>query len=178
MIEEICRWLPKIITLNDFEGNWEKYNSRLYEIFLNDFVKKDLFFNNKRVQIRAFPKYNNYEHAFIHLTCTFMKNGKEINDREPDIRRCERISWNRKIIENYNCENNCKNCRKIMYYEEYYNNKIRINLLFADVKFKVVLEKREKYYLLITGYYINYEYRLNKEIQKANLFSQQKTPLD
>ncbi len=65
-----------------------------------------------------------------------------------------------------------------MYYEEYYNNKIRINLLFADVKFKVVLEKREKYYLLITGYYINYEYRLNKEIQKANLFSQQKTPLD
>ena len=177
MIEDICLWLPKIITLEMFKGIWEEYNNELYKIFIRDFIINKLYFKNKKVVVRANPKYKNYEHAFIHLTTTSIPNAKDINDRLPDLKRCERLEWNRKIIENYECKNNCPTCKKILYYEEYYKNNIRISLLFPDVRFKVVLEERKDYFLLITGYYINYDYRLNKELKKANLYSKQKTPL-
>lgn len=178
MIAEICKWLPKIVAIDEFGGNWELYNQELYKIFLNDFINNKLYFNNKIVKVRVNPKQNNYEHAFIHLTCVAMQDAKTINDRIPDFRRCERIAWNRKIIENYQCNGSCKECRKILYYEEYYKNNVRIHLLFADVDFKVILEKREKYYLLITGYYIQYKHVLQKEIKKFLLYTKQKTPLD
>ena len=177
-IEDICTWLPPIIKLETFSGDWDKYYKNLYEKFVNDFIEKPLYFNNKIVQVRINPKQNNYEHAFIHLTCETMKDGITLNDRIPDLRRCERIGWNRAIINNYPCTNSCKNCDKILYYEEYYKNTIRISLLFYDVRFKVILEQRENYYLLITGYYIKYDFRLNKELKRAKDYFQQKTPLD
>ena len=76
------------------------------------------------------------------------------------------------------CSDNCKKCRKILYYEHYYKNHVRVNLVFADARFKVILEKRDKYILLITRYYIKSDYMLNKEINRAKLFEKQKTPLD
>ena len=177
-IEDSCKWLPKMIKLEDYNGNWEKYYKNLYNLFVNDFINNSLYFNSKKVNIRTNPKQNNYEHAFIHLTCETMSDGIALNDRMPDIRRCERLGWNRAIITNYPCNNNCNNCKKILYYEEYYKNTIRISLLFYDVRFKVILERRTNYYLLITGFYIKYDYRLNKEYEKVNKFLQQKTPLD
>ena len=51
-------------------------------------------------------------------------------------------------------------------------------MVFADTRFKVILEKRDKYILLITRYYIKSDYMLNKEINRAKLFEKQKTPLD
>ena len=177
-IEELCKWLPKTINIEEFNGIWELYNKKLYEKFINDFITTPLYFKNKQVQIRINPKQDNYEHAFIHLTCETMKNGIGINDRIPDFRRCERISWNRKIIENYPCIYNCDTCKKILYYEEYYKNTIRITLLLYDARFKVILEMRSNYYLLITGYYIKYDSLLEKDKMKAEKFIQQKTPLD
>ena len=173
-----CKWLTPIITLDEYDNNWEKYNDKLYEIFVRDFITNELFFNNKKVCVRINVKQNNYEHAFIHLTCVSTKMSNDPNDRIPDFRRCERLEWNREIIENYICKNNCTNCRKILFYEHYYKNRIRINLVFADVRFKVILEKRKNYYLLITGYYIEFDHTLRKEINKAELFRKQKTPLD
>lgn len=177
-IEDDCNWLPPKIKLEDFDGEWTKYYQKLYDKFVEDFITKPPYFDKKVVNIRVNPKQNNFEHAFVHLTCETMKDGITLNDRIPDIRRCERIGWNKAIITNYPCNNNCQNCKKILYYEEYYKNTIRITLLFYDTRFKVVLEKRKNYYLLITGYYINYDFRLNKELKKVVEFSKQKTPLD
>ena len=122
MIESICKWLPKIIAFEDFKGNWDLYNNELYKMFIYDFITNPLYFNNKEVKVRTNPKQNNYEHAFIHLTYESMKDGINVNDRIPDFRRGERISWNRKIIESYPCIYNCNNCQKVLYFEEYYKN--------------------------------------------------------
>ena len=174
-----CKWLPQIITLEQYKNNWEAYNKELYNIFRRDFIENKLFFKNKIIRIRINPKENNYEHAFIHLTCINNSNNKDDpNNRIPDLRRCERIAWNRKIIENYTCNDTCTNCKKVLYYEQYYKNNIRINLVFVDAKFKVILEKRTNYTLLITGYYMNYNYTIKKEIERANTFAKQKTPID
>lgn len=173
-----CRWLTPLITFEQYGNDWEKYRKKLYEIFIRDFIKNNLYFENRKVQIRVNPKENGFEHAFIHLTCESLDKTGDPNNRIPDFRRCERLEWNREIIENYLCSDNCKKCRKILYYEHYYKNHVRVNLVFADARFKVILEKRDKYILLITGYYIKYDYMLNKEINRAKLFEKQKTPLD
>ena len=98
--------------------------------------------------------------------------------RIPDLRRCERIEWNREIIENSECKKGCNRCKKILYYEHYYKNNIRINLVFVDARFKVIIEGRENYYLLITGYYMEFDNTISKEIKRYNQFNKQKTPLD
>lgn len=178
MNEPYCKWLPPLLKLEDYNGDWNSYNNELYKIFKNDFIENTMLFNKKPIQVRVNPKQNNYEHAFIHITCVTMNGAKNMNDRIPDLRRCERIAWNRKIIENYPCVFECENCYKILYYEEYYKNTIRISLLFYNQNYKVVLEKRKNYYLFITGFYINYNHRLKKEMDKVVKYNKQKTPLD
>ena len=172
-----CLWLSPIITIDQYNNDWNKYNAKLYEIFLRDFIDNELYFETKKVRVRINPKLGNFEHGFIHLTCIGRDSKVDINDRIPDFRRCERIEWNRLIIENYKCANNCKNCKGILYYESYYKNNIRINLVFSEVRFKVILEKRPNYILLITGYYIEYNHTLRREEKRANLYKKQKTPL-
>lgn len=178
MIENICLWLPPIIEFDEYENNWLEYNSHLHNIFLRDFINDKPVFQGKKVEVRINPTDNGVEHAFIHLTCISKDTKADINDRTPDFRRCERIEWNRKIIENYNCLNNCSNCKKISYYEQYYKNTIRIILLFSDVRFKIILEKRKNYFLLITGYYMQYNNVIEKELKKVYKYNQQKMPLD
>ena len=65
----------------------------------------------------------------------------------------------------------------MIYFEEYYKKNIRVYLLFKDVKFLVIIEKRENYNLLITGYYIEYEHSIKKYIKKYEQYKKQKTPL-
>lgn len=173
-----CKWLPKIIELSDYNGNWNNYNDKLYEIFINDFIKNKPEFKGKKVQTRKQPQLGKYEHGFIHLTTVANPDPTDINDRLPDFRRCERIEWNKKIIDNYLCNDLDCNCRKIYYYEQNYKNTVRINLVFADARYKVVLEKRDNYYLLITGYYMEHNYTINKEISRATKYDMQKAPID
>ena len=177
-MEFSCKWLPKIIELSDYEGNWNNYNEKLYEIFLNDFIKTKPKFKGKNIQTRKQPQLGNYEHGFIHLTTIANPDSTNINDRLPDLRRCERIEWNRKIIENYLCNDSSCDCRKIYYYEQNYKSTVRINLIFADVRYKVILERRNNYYLLITGYYMEYDYTIDKEIERAEEYEMQKAPID
>ena len=104
------------------------------------------------------------------MTCESTKLTDDPDDRIPYLRRCERIKWNREIIENYICKYSCDNCKKVLYYELYYKNHIRVNLVFVDARFKVILEKRGNCVLLITGYYIPFDYTINKEIKRSKLF--------
>ena len=178
MKEFNCKWLPNIIELTDYNGNWDEYYSALYDIFLNDFITTKPKFKNKIVQTRKEPRFNQYEHGFIHLTTVSNPDPKDMNDRLPDIRRCERISWNRKLIENHLCNEKVCVCKKIYYYEQKWKNTYRIHLVFPNARYKVILEKRPNYYLLITGYYMEYDYKIKKEIKKTEEFKEQKTPID
>lgn len=172
-----CRWLPEIIECKDL-SKWNEYLDKLYEVFCNDFVERELLFEGKKVNYRKAPKDGKYEHAFIHLTHENVLHASDNpNDRVPDLRRAERIGWNRPIIENYRCQENCELCDGVLYYEQMYKKNVRAYLLFKDVKFLVVLEKRESYILLITGYYLDYDNALEKHIKKFEKYEKQKTPL-
>ncbi len=172
-----CKWLPKIVECKDY-NKWNEYVDILYSIFKKDFIYSKPIFEGKGVNFRKAPMDGKYEHTFIHLTHKdeFHKSS-DPNDRIPDPRRAERIGWNRAIIENYKCNESCKNCEKILYFEEYYKKNVRAYFLFKDVKFLVIIEKRQNYNLLITGYYIEYDNAMEKYIKKYEKYKMQKTPL-
>ena len=160
-MNEKC-WIPEIIPLESYDGNWQKYEDAIYCIFKNDFITSTPQFNGKKVQIKKYPIENEKENAFFHVTCAdFNKN----NERLPDMRRCERIRWIRAFIENYNCDNSkCTDCNGVKIWQEPYKSRTRIHILLEEERYLVILEDRKTYYLLITAYYLDYDHSLEKQL--------------
>ncbi len=168
---EIC-WLPPIIPCENLARRPE-YEDLLYKIFRADFIDSYPYLFNKKVKIRFHPKFQNREEAFYHVTC---KNySTDSTEREPDLRRSERISWVRAFMENHNCrKNEClPDCSGIKLWKEPWKSTYRIHIMLEEEKYVVVAEEREEYCLLITGYYIDYEHSLRKLRQRYERYSRQ-----
>lgn len=168
-----CCSLDETIDFNDYR-DWIIYENKLYSIFKNDFINNRITFNNKIVQIRKHPFVYDKEQTFFHITSKNFSFNDDPNDREPDLRRCERIHWIRPLIElssNIVCG---KNCLKI--WPEEIRGKTRTNILNEQDRFMVVLEEREDYVLLVTAFYINQNHTLRKKLKSYdNYLKMQKT---
>lgn len=182
MCDELnCDWLPKLVLMSDFGNNWEEYYEYLYKSYLKDFKdeKNKPFIFDKEIRTRKHPEIENKDQTFFHITSNkeYSQTDDE-NDRLPDLRRCERIKWPRKIIENYNCNKECPGCKKIKLWKENYRNNERIYILFENFRYIVILEEREEYVLFITAFYIEHEHQLKKQLKKYEKYikDKQKTP--
>lgn len=92
-------------------------------------------------------------------------------ERNPDLRRCERIRWVRAFIENYNCDPKlCEDCEGVKVWCETYKGKKRIHFLLVEEKYMVVIEKRPKYYQLITAFYFDYDNALEKKLKHYDMY--------
>ena len=178
-----CKWLSPINPCKELK-DYKEYEANLYKIFRKMFFDDKVFFKGLQVKVETNPKYLEYEHAFIHLTCkTESPNPKDVNDREPDFRRCERLHWIKSIIEKYPCLENCVNCEGLLLYEEYVNgneNRIRTKIFFPKEQYIIILEKRKNYYELITAFFIDRGFNdrnINKYYKKYNEYKRQGTPL-
>lgn len=166
-IDIICKWLPKLIYLESFDGDWPSYDNSLYRIFKHDFIDNTPTFKGKPVRIRKYPMQGDKEQAYFHVTSVdSSKTSNDPNDRIPDMRRCERILWIRKVIENYDCKENCAGCNGIKVWNKPYKMYQRTHILFQDYKFLVVLEEREDYVLLISSFYIEYGHTLDNKLKE------------
>lgn len=156
-----CNWLPseRNIDLN----NLPEETKKAYKIFCNDFVSSTPYFNGMPVKFRKYPidEKTKRFYAFDHITTRdyehLQGNSTDLTDRNPDIRRIERISWVRKIIEHPNCKpSEFCNCKGVLTWYEEYKKTYRVNLLLYDEYFMVVLEKRKNSdnYTLITAFYL------------------------
>jgi len=163
-MQEVC-WLPELINFSDYNGDWQKYENVIYSIFKTDFIDTAPVFQKSQVNIRRHPMVGDKEEAFIHITHQdYNKDG----ERLPDMRRCERIRWVRSFIENYNCDaTKCSDCDGIKIWENdaQRGTDKRIHLLLEEERYIVVLERREKYCLLITSFYIQYDHELRKKLK-------------
>lgn len=142
-------FLPDLFDFSS--GDWDSYYDDVYTIFYNDFVISSPIFNNKSVYIKKKPMVGNKEQCFFHIT---NYEDYTINDRVPDFRRCERIKWVKKFIINYFCDQHY-DCSGIHNWVQPFMNKNRIYIFSETNRFLVVLEERDKYYLLITAFYIS-----------------------
>jgi len=166
--------LPEIIELGHFNGNWSKYEEYLYKIFLRDFVYSKPLFLAKQVQYRRNPEIEGKIQTFFHITSVNTSSAKDPNDREPDLRRCERIEWIRVMIDHYYYNTGC--CKYIKVWPEEWKNYVRWHLLLPEVRFLIVIEERETYNLLITSFYLEREHQLRKKLKKFEKYEKQKTP--
>ena len=152
-------WLPGLVLLNDYEGNWDRFIGDIYMFFRRDFIENQTIFNGQPVKMKRYPLLNGKELTFWHIT----SEGKVEDSRLPDLRRCERIRWPRPIIENFKDS-------KIKCWRNKKNNDKRIVLWLSDMDYVVVLTERKNYILLWTAYYINYRHtreKLQKEFEAS-----------
>jgi len=88
-------WLPALIHLDDYGGNWERYLESVYGIFHNDFIRTQPKFQDCWVRCRRDPLEFGKEAGFWHCTSC----GEDEMQRTPDLRRMERIQWVRAILD-------------------------------------------------------------------------------
>jgi hypothetical protein len=152
-----CKSLPEIIPLERFQGDYSRYQLFLYSIFLKE-IKTGMVYQGLKITLRSYPKFEDKEDSFYHLTCK-EDYGGITNDRVPDLRRCERLVWLRPTIMTDHILNCGDNCLKI-----YKKNK-RIHLLNDKDRYIVVLEPRKEYTLLVTAFYIEKDHTLSKKMK-------------
>ncbi|OFK58543.1 hypothetical protein HMPREF2811_05490 [Globicatella sp. HMSC072A10] len=161
-----CPKLEKIVELNDYNGNFEKYNDYLYEIFLRDLYNNKLYYNNKSIALRRYPEFNGKQDAFYHLTCKFFENNSD--ERLPDLRRCERLHWIKPGIETNHIAECGKKCFFI--YEKNIRGKNKVHMLNVEDRYLIVLEERKDYYLLSTAFYIDNDKTLERKMKDYNRY--------
>lgn len=160
-MDEIPHWLPNLIFLEDYKGNWSAYIDAVHTSFHDDFVKTKPAFHSIPVFVRYHPAYEGKGATFWHI----VSEGDQESERIPDMRRCERIRWPKSLIENVNYVNIWETIRP------WKNQKQRrINLALSDFSYLVVIAERNKGFDLVTAYPLEKMARREKlrtEFEKA-----------
>lgn len=151
--------LPQIIELSEYGGNYSSYIDAVYEIFLKDFILHKAHFGHHALRMKFHPELQGRAYTFYHIT----HEGKDENERIPDLRRCERIGWPRPCVEN--TENwNLKFWRQG---RQRSANRVCIYLeVEDDYDYFVVLEVRDTYVLLWTAFVSMYKHETRKKLKE------------
>jgi len=158
-------WLPELINLSEYSGNWEIYLEALYAIFRCDFITGRTYYQGSLVNLLKPEISEGKEATFWHI----ISEGKIEEDRIIDIDRCKRIRWPKPIIVKSDTD-------KILCTWESQRgreNRILIRLTFLEDDYLVVLIRRKRNIYLLTAYlvkYINQKRNLEQEYEayKAN----------
>lgn len=90
-------WLPPLLDLADYGGDWEAYVDAVYRRFTTDFVHNKASFRGFRVGVRYHPPFRGKGYGFWHC----IQEGAIESERSPNLARCARIGWIRAIIEHH-----------------------------------------------------------------------------
>ena len=135
--------LPELITLQEYNGNFEQYLEVVYSVFNNDFIVNRPNFRGKRLGLKKHPLYKNKEATFWHLT----SDGKVEQDRLPDLRRLERIGWPSPMI-------NKSEHQYLKVWRNRRGNDESILIWHEKEEYLVVLRDRGEYILPWTAYLV------------------------
>ncbi len=148
----MCNWLPELLRMESYGGQWEEYLDAVYRRYCADFLTRKAYFRNNPVSTKYHPAAEGKGSGFWHCISEGAPSGLE-KDREPDLSRCERIGWIRAIIEH-------ATDRSIQYWQNQRHGRgTEINhLLWFDGLYLVILSERpnystgKNYFLLKTAY--------------------------
>ena len=146
-------WLPELLLLDNYGGNWQRYEDEVYSRFYVDFIESRPTLEGMPVYVKRFLEKGK-ERGFWHL----VQEGPVEKKREPDIRRCERIAWIRVIIEKA-----YDSSVKKWYTKR--RNKTRYLLWLEEAEYLIVLEKRARAWVLWTAYCV-VESHQKRKLQK------------
>lgn len=144
-------WLPELILLENFGGNWQTFFEQVYQYFHQDFVVSKPIFRGKRLGLKRHPEYQGKSATFWHM----ISEGNVEEERTPDIRRCECIRWPKPIIEN-------SNAKQLKVWAEIRGNQKRVYIWYEVEGYLVVLDDRKEYILPWTAFYIEHQHERRK----------------
>ena len=144
-------WLPPLVLFEDFGGDWEAYLDAIYDWFTQDFVDDKPVFQGRRLGLKRQPVIRGKEATFWHM----IQEGAVEADRNPDIRRCERIRWPGPIVEN-DGDPTLKVWRNQRRREQ------RVCIWFEQESYLVILADRGNYILPWTAYLVKHPHRQRK----------------
>jgi hypothetical protein len=145
-------WLPPLIRLDEFGGDWKRYEAAVYEAFCRDFVKSQMTFKGLPLHLKRHPLLDGKEATFWHFT----SEGSQETERVPDLRRCERICWPRQMIIRAGVD------PAIKVWENERPGGRRACLWLEEEDYLVVLALRDGYVLPWTAYLVLQEHRKRK----------------
>lgn len=147
--------LPELILLEDFNGDYTSFIDAVYEVFENDFIKHKTKFRGETLRMKWHPIFQERAYTFYHMT----HKGQDEQDREPDLRRCERMPWARPVIEK------CDSWElKIWPQKRKGANRLCIWLELEDEPdYFVIIDVRKDYKLLWTAFVAEYEHEKRKK---------------
>lgn len=151
--------LPDLVRFEDYGGCWETYRDALFEIYQEQLSQADLRFRGLRVSCERNPETDGKDFRFWHLVA----DGEVEEDRIPNMRRCERLQWIAWVIQN------ADTCDEIDVWENKRKGQ-RSVLLWYQEDFLVVLRVRNGYYLLKSGYCIEYESARRKKRKERDAY--------
>jgi len=152
-------WLPDLIELEDFSGDWQRYEDEVYAKFYTDFVESKPIFQSMPVYIKR-ELVKGKERGFWHC----IQEGKVEKERTPNLRRCERITWIRALIENADDP-------LIKKWPKRKKGKIRFSIWLEEADYLVILEKRSNCWILWTAFYTDWPHtrkKLRKEYEESH----------
>lgn len=136
-------------SLIPFEGEWSAYEERIYEAFLDSFVRPEIVFRGWPVKAQYRPAFRGKGFSFWHVISEALSpiNRNEA-DRIPDLRRCERITWIAWAI-------GCASAQRpgFSWWRNQRRGETRVVIWAEAHDFAVVLAERGGYYVLKTAYY-------------------------
>ncbi len=163
---------PELMLLNDYGGSYDDYEDALLKVYTADLWNSGLQFGGLNVVPRVHKRFEQngkkLDWTFVHFTSV----GPEDEDRELDLRRCERIGYVKAIIENAHLD-----CVKIFENTRLDKNKkpIKSVVLWCEcANAKIVLTKRQgqddDYYVVTTFYLINSAHKINKHNEEYEAY--------
>lgn len=144
-------WLPPLVLFEDSDGDWGTYLEVVYDWFTQDFVDDKPVFQGRSLGLKRHPMAHGKEATFWHM----MQEGGVEEDRNPDIRRCERIRWPKPIIENDGDE-------AVKVWRNQRRREQRVCIWFEQENYLVILADRGEYVLLWTAYLVEQPHRQRK----------------
>ena len=151
------RWLPEMIPLSAFSGNWEKYRDGLYKLFCQDFKNGKVEFRGEQIFLRIYPFEEGKEASFWHC----ISEGEVEQDRIIDTERCKRIRWPKSMITHDGnvdlkiWQNTRKGCLNYL-------------LLVERERYLVVIRFKKGKWQLWTTYLATYNHTLEKWLHEFN----------
>jgi len=156
--------LPNLILLETYRGDFQVYLEAVYDVFYNDFILNNVFFRGKKLGLKKIPFSQGKEATFWH----FISEGEKEENRQPDIRRMERIAWPKPII-SYSESPDFK------VWKNKRNGKGRILIFYEAESYLVVLADRDSYILPWTTYLVEGNHRKRKLLQEYEAYKKANT---
>ncbi|MHB8336761.1 MAG: hypothetical protein ACYC49_11085 [Ignavibacteriaceae bacterium] len=159
--------LSALLTLESFNGDWNKYIESVYATFVNDFVNSKPLFRGTRLRLKSHPFVDGKEYTFYHFT----HKGDIENERTPDLRRCERIHWAKPTIEK--CDK-----WKIKIWPQKRHGKDRLCIwleLENEPDYIVILDMRRDYILPWTAFVLEYGHEKRKKQKEYEAYLKTRT---